>query len=360
MGRFFRTIDWVDAVVIGCLSILGLFLLLSVDPSLFYQQALYLTGALVLCIVVSHVDSAVLAWAGPYGYLLSLVLLAFTYLGPQIRGASRWIFIAGIQLQPSELVKPLLILAFAWALANLPPKNVRNIFVHGVLFLIPFVLVYKQPDLGTGIVYALTWSAMMVAGGLSLWTFFLGSGVTSIFVPVVWFLLHEYQRQRIVTFLNPALDPKGAGYNALQAMIAVGSGQLIGRGLGRGTQSHLRFLPEYHTDFIFAALVEELGFFGGVLLLAGYVSLLWRILAPLLKGITRDLFPFVYSVGLFTMLLAQVFINIGMNMGIIPITGITLPLVSYGGSSLVSVGVSFAILWALRRSKRATGTIAFE
>ena len=145
------------------------------------------------------------------------------------------------------------------------------------------------------------------------------------------------------------MDPKGAGYNALQAMIAVGSGQWFGRGLGRGTQSHLRFLPEFHTDFIFATLIEELGFLGGSLLLFGYAFLLYRIIAPVIRGVITDTRVFIYSFGLFAMLLSQIFINAGMNMGLIPITGITLPFVSYGGSSILSTAISFGILWAIAK-----------
>jgi rod shape determining protein RodA len=141
-------------------------------------------------------------------------------------------------------------------------------------------------------------------------------------------------------------------------MIAVGSGELFGRGLGRGTQSHLRFLPEYHTDFIFATLVEELGFIGGFLLLLGYAVLLWRILRPLLRGEVNDLFGFTYAAGLFGVLLAQIVINAGMNMGIIPVTGITLPFVSAGGSSLLSFAMSFGILWAFQRRRSESRSVA--
>jgi rod shape determining protein RodA len=188
--------------------------------------------------------------------------------------------------------------------------------------------------------------------------FAVAAAAIGVLLPFLWSHLAQYQQSRVLTFLNPALDPKGAGYNALQAMIAVGSGQWLGRGLGRGTQSRLRFLPEFHTDFIFATIVEELGFLGGTLLLAGYAFLLYRVIAPVLRGTVEDTRLFIYSFGLFAMLLSQIFINAGMNMGLIPITGITLPFVSYGGSSILSTAISFGILWALARTNNEDAGIA--
>ncbi len=314
--------------------------------------------AIIAGVAVSMMDTAIVLWAAPLGYVVSLALLATSYLGPAIRGATRWIVVAGVQLQPSELVKPLLLLFFAWAMRAFPPRTTKGFLIQCALFLPPFLLVFRQPDLGTSIVYALMWLAMMVAAGFPLRYVAVGVLLLVFLLPVGWRGLADYQRARITIFLNPGVDPKGAGYNAIQAMIAVGSGQWFGRGLGRGTQSHLRFLPEYHTDFIFATLVEELGFFGGFILLVAYGALLWRILRPLVAGVVVSVVLFVYSAGLLTMILTQIVVNAGMNMGLVPITGITLPLVSYGGSSLLSLSVSYGILWVLRRHERAAQTIA--
>lgn len=353
MGRKSFTIDWVTAITLLCLGSFGLFILLTIGQTFFLQQLIYLILAFALMIGIAQIDAVILWWAAPFGYVLANLFLAMSYLGPSIRGATRWIIVFGVQLQPSELVKPLLLLAFAYFIGKYSPRKVKNIPLLVGLFALPFFLVFRQPDLGSSIVYAAFWSAMMLAGGLPLWILLAGAGVAAIFLPILWTHLATYQRSRIETFLNPALDPKGAGYNALQAMIAVGSGQFFGRGLGRGTQSHLRFLPEFHTDFIFATLVEELGFFGGLLLLVGYVILLFRIVAPFIRGAVEDVKLFTYSFGLFSMLLAQIFINAGMNMGLIPITGITLPFVSYGGSSILSMAVAFGLLWAIRRDSEA-------
>jgi rod shape determining protein RodA len=223
--------------------------------------------------------------------------------------------------------------------------------IHFGLFLIPFFLVFHQPDLGSSLVYSFFWLAMLLAGGLPISVLVAVVLCVVLLLPGVWMVLLPYQKTRIMTFLNPTLDPKGAGYNALQAMIAVGSGQLFGKGLGLGTQSRLRFLPEQHTDFIFATLIEELGFLGGILLFLGYIVLLFRIIQPYFRGIKQEAAVFVYSLGLFAMLLSQIFINTGMNMGLIPITGITLPFVSYGGSSILSSTVAFGFLWALQHGK---------
>jgi rod shape determining protein RodA len=268
--------------------------------------------------------------------------------------------LGGIQIQPSEVVKPLLILAIARLMTQYPPKSMRNFFLHISLIALPLLLVFRQPDLGTSIVYLSFWIAMMVGAGASLRTLAVFGVVGSMLIPALWRMLASYQKARITTFLNPALDPRGAGYNALQALIAVGSGQLFGRGLGRGTQSHLRFLPEFHTDFIFATIVEELGILGGFLLLIGYAVLLWRILVLLLRGTVTDAFPFTYAVGLMVMMLSQIFINAGMNMGIIPVTGITLPFVSYGGSSILSLCISFGLLWAVARPQDTHAGIAIR
>lgn len=353
MGRTSFSIDWIIALTLLCIGSFGLFILLTIGRPLFVSQLLYLIAAFALMVALARIDAIILWWFAPIGYILANLFLLLSYLGPSIRGATRWIVILGVQLQPSELVKPLLLLAFAQYMSTHSPRNLANLPRLLVLFALPFFLVFRQPDLGSSIVYAAFWMAMMLAGGLPLWILATGAGLSGIFLPILWSHLALYQKSRITTFLDPDLDPAGAGYNALQAMIAVGSGQFFGRGLGRGTQSHLRFLPEFHTDFIFATLVEELGFLGGGLLIAGYGILLYRIIAPLIRGSVADARVFIYSFGLFAMLLTQIFINAGMNMGLIPITGITLPFVSYGGSSLLSTAVAFGILWAIAKGRNS-------
>ncbi|MBI3342803.1 rod shape-determining protein RodA [Candidatus Gottesmanbacteria bacterium] len=357
MGRLTHAIDWIDLVLLLMIGAFGLFILLSIDRALFIQQLGILVIALLIGSAVAVVDSTLMLWAAPFGYFASLLLLAISYFGPMIRGATRWITIAGVQLQPSELVKPLLLLAFAWSMKTFSPRSAKGCIIQCGLFFVPLVMVFRQPDFGTSIVYAVMWLSMMIAAGFQLRWVVIGILGVALLLPIGWRGLADYQQSRISSFVNPGVDPKGTGYNAIQAMIAVGSGQLFGRGLGRGTQSHLRFLPEYHTDFIFATLVEELGFFGGCILLVAYGALLWRIIRPLVAGVVHEFVPFVYSVGLFSMILTQIVINAGMNMGLVPITGITLPLVSYGGSSLLSLSLSFGFLWALRRAREVNESL---
>lgn len=347
MGRNARYYDIVSIITLVLLSSFGLFLLLTINMSLFWQQLIYVGIGGVLFFLFSKFDGVLLRWLVPYSYLFGNLFLLTSYFGPVIRGAKRWIIIAGNQLQPSELVKPVMLFIFAYAIAKYPPKKLSHILLNMAIFLVPFLLIFKQPDLGTSLVYGSMWLGMMIMGGLPLPLVFGGivTGVAGI--PLIWKVLAEYQKSRILTFINPLNDPRGAGYNAIQAMIAVGSGEFFGRGLGLGTQSHLRFLPEYYTDFMFATLVEELGFVGGALLIGLYGILLWRLLHPLITKVIHSRLATIYTIGLFMMLLTQITINSGMNMGILPVTGITLPLVSLGGSSILSIAVSYGILWAI-------------
>lgn len=360
MGDRTLTIDWLSYILLICLGLFGIFILLTIDASLVTLQGLNLVLGFLLLLIIAYLDIPLLTWFAPIGYGIGTFLLTITYLFPPIRGARRWIEVFGLQIQPSELVKPLFLLAFAWFMQRYPVRKTSNVWRHIVFFLVPFLLIFNQPDLGSSIIYAAFWFAMMVASGLSFRVIASLGGVFLVFMPLLWSILAPYQQARIVTFVNPGLDPQGAGYNAVQSTIAVGSGQLFGRGLGRGTQSHLQFLPEYHTDFIFATLVEELGFIGGIVLLGVYGLLLWRVLRPLLRQEVPNAFGFIYAIGLFTMMLVQVVINTGMNMGLLPITGITLPFVSQGGSSVLSLAVSFGLLWALQQGKSRSGSIAIR
>jgi rod shape determining protein RodA len=354
MGKLFRDIDWITVLLVIILASFGMFTLLSIGSKLFYQQLLFLLVGLGVMYGVSRIDGVVLSYFSPYFYIGSILFIALTYFSPDIRGASRWIDIGPVQLQPSELVKPFLLLFYATMMTRFSPRKFRYLLLHLVLFLIPFFLVFKQPDLGSSIVYTSFWIIMLFAGGISLPLLFAVSALGIAGIPLLWNFLAPFQKLRIISFLNPSFDPRGAGYNAFQAMISVGSGQLFGKGLGKGTQSHLQFLPEYHTDFIFATLIEELGFLGGILLFFIYGIFLWRFIRPFLKKDRYDNVFFFYTFGFFGMMLTQIFINTGMNMGIIPVTGITLPFVSYGGSSLVSICLSIGFLWALRRKAQMT------
>jgi rod shape determining protein RodA len=351
MGRRIFATNFALILALLGLIVFGLFAQSTIELTVVRDQALFAIVSAILIYVIAMVDQTVLVWFAPIGYVLSNVFLALTYAWPSIRGAHRWIFVGPIQVQPSEITKPFFLLFFAWLIAKYPPRNVKNLLIQGSLFVPPILLIVRQPDLGTTIVYCIAWLVMLIGGGLSL-KLVLGVGVAGFsLLPFIWNLLHDFQRDRIITFINPGHDPMGVGYNAIQAMIAVGSGQLFGRGLGRGTQSHMRFLPEFHTDFIFATVIEELGFVGGTLLLFLYGFLLWRLLSPLIRGKITHILTFTYTLGVFGLILTQMFVNIGMNMGIAPITGITLPFISAGGSSLISLGITFGILFSFWQSR---------
>lgn len=360
MGRYLHHLDIGLTLFLLGIGCFGLGIILTIQTDLFFQQALFFFVGLVLLILAASMDSSIFYALAPFSYIIGIIFLAFSYLGPTIRGATRWIMIGNNQLQPSEFVKPLMLLGFSYFMSKYPPRTMKNIVLHIVFFLIPFLLIFRQPDLGSSLVYTIMWGAMLIAGGLPLPILAVSGVLAALATPFFWHALAPYQQSRILTFLTPGADPAGEGYNALQSMIAVGSGQLFGKGLGLGTQSHLRFLPEYHTDFIFGTLVEELGFVGGVLLLMLYAAVLWRIITPFLRQEITSSFVFIYVVGLLFMMLSQIGINTGMNMGILPITGITLPLVSYGGSSLLSVCTSFGIFMSLTSKKNGYGRVAFD
>jgi len=218
------------------------------------------------------------------------------------------------------------------------------------------MLIFLQPDLGSSLVVFIFWLGIAFAAGIPK-RLIAGLGlVAAALFPLSWLILKQYQKERIFSFLNPFSDPLGSGYNMIQAMVAVGSGQWLGRGLGRGTQSHLMFLPERHSDFIFASLAEELGFLGGFLLIIVYAFLLWRLLK--IASQAKEKYGVLICLGVFSMIFVQVLINIGMNLGLVPVTGITLPLISSGGSSLLATVISLGIVQNIARVKNESQSLA--
>ncbi|HCM37711.1 MAG: rod shape-determining protein RodA [Candidatus Gottesmanbacteria bacterium GW2011_GWB1_43_11] len=345
MGRQTRTFAWLVFIPAILLNSLGLVTLLSRDPVLFYQQAIFTAVGLGLFWLFYHIDFELYQYLYKFFYVGAILFLLMAFLGPNVRGATRWIDLGGFRIQPSEIIKPFFLITLASLLVRYPPTKIKFILYHLGLFGLPFLIIYKQPDLGNAIVYAGMWLFSVVLAGMPVWFLVLGGGVLGGLLPFGYRLLHEYQRQRILTFLNPLSDPRGTGYNAIQAMIAVGSGQWFGRGFGKGTQSLLNFLPEQHTDFIFAAFSEEFGFIGALVLLAIFFIFLWKVLR--LTNLRQDRqLAFLYSAGFFTQLFIHVIINVGMNLGLVPITGITLPFISYGGSSLISLWIGLGILFS--------------
>ncbi len=283
--------------------------------------------------------------------LAALVLVLFA--GHAVQGSSRWFNLGIISFQPAEFadIIVIFILARFFALRRGEINIWKNILLSFVYALIPILLIAKEPDLGSALIIFIIWLGMLFLSNVNKKIFiyiFLIFSALSVFS---WrFVLKDYQKNRILTFVNPRLDPKGKGYNVQQAIISVGSGGLVGTGLGRGLQSQLRFLPERQTDFIFASAAEELGLLGSAVILVLYFLLLYRIL--IIYGRSRDDLGRFIVAGVFFMILGQCVINIGMNIGLLPVTGIPLPFISYGGSSLITVAMGAGAVEAVAiRSK---------
>ncbi len=330
---------------------LGILVIYSSDPQLALQQAIVGIIGLALFWFFSVISyDSYRPYIKPL-YILVIVSLCVVFaLGVETRGSVRWIELGSFfRFQPSEPAKLALILLLAqfWA-ANLPTwKNVIKSF----LWVLPVAgLVFKQPDLGTAVTLLAIWLVMLVGANVTVMKMVVMADSAALVAPPSWLFLKSYQRERILSFLSPQQDPLGNGYNVIQSVIAVGSGQLLGRGLGRGTQSRLRFLPEFRTDFVFASISEELGFVGAMIVLVLYGAILLRGMVVIKD--TDDKFGSLLVLGVLAMIFFQVTVNIGMNTGILPVTGITLPLLSYGGSSLIVTLVSLSLIPSVARFGR--------
>ena len=279
-------------------------------------------------------------------YFAGVLLLFFVDLfGVQIRGAQSWISVGPINIEPVEVLKVIFILISAkyFSQRHIEMHRLRHIIISGLYLLLPSVLIVRQPDIGSFIILALIWVGILIVSGIKLKHFLILTLLIIALAVYTWgFMLQDYQKSRILTFLNPELDPYGAGYNSIQSLIAVGSGGLWGNGLSQGTQSQLGFLPEAHTDFIYAAIVEELGIVVGVLILIFYGFIFFKMMKIAKRA--ADNFAKLVTVGVGIMFISQVGLNVGMTLGLLPITGLTLPLVSYGGSSLLLLYISLGIV----------------
>lgn len=321
---------------------LGITVIYTSNPNLAIQQFIYGVIGTGLYFVISNFDYRSLKPLLKVLYLLILTLMVVTLLvGIETRGAFRWIPIGPFNFQPSEFAKPVLVLVLA-AFWSTRPASWKNIGQSLLIFLPLSLLIFRQPDLGTTLTIVFIYLAMLIAANISLIKLVLVTVVGIVFAPLSWHLLQDYQKHRIISFLSPNQDPQGIGFHVIQSMIAVGSGEFIGRGLGRGTQSRLRFLPEFQTDFIFAFIAEELGFIGSIIVIALY-SVIFFLGFKLLQRVS-DKFGELILVGVLGTLFFQIVVNIGMNTGVLPITGITLPLLSYGGSSVLSTLISLGLI----------------
>lgn len=354
--------DWVLLATMVGLAIFGLVMIYSATRSAgsfsMERQMIFVAAGIVVFLVSSFIDYREYRALTPYLFGGVILLLGAVFFFPERQGARRWIDLRFFDLQPAELAKVVVVLTLASILAPHSRDDVQpgltwsKIGLTLLAVAVPAVLIYQQPDLGTMLVFAFMMMAMLFSAGAS-WRQLTALGVSGVGAAVVLFQtgsIAEYQMDRIEVLFNPAIDPQGIGYNLAQSKLAIGSGQLFGRGLFEGTQTNFRYVPEQETDFIFTAVAEQLGFVGGIVVLLAFMILIWRILV--IASNSRDRFGALIAIGVAAMLMFHIFINIGMTMGITPVTGLPLPFLSLGGSAFISLSFALGIVnsvW-LRRS----------
>ena len=349
-----KKINWFLLIFPVLIFSLGFVTLFSTNLQLATNQLVFFVLGVAVYAFVSLVDYRLWGYYWRQLYFVGLIVLLMTYfVGHEVFGSSRWLQIGPFTLQPSEFAKIITLITVSYFISrgDRGIKEVKEV-LRIAAFVIPLVLlVLIQPDLGTSIVILLIFVGCLWFGGLKKIYFFIGALFLGIFSSPFWNLLKDYQKERILVFLNPTLDTLGSGYNVIQSTIAVGSGGLFGRGFGRGTQSHLQFLPVFWTDFIFASFAEEWGFIGVLVLLLIYAAFLVSVLVVGLR--TKESFGSVIAVGVFVVFFFQFLVNVGMNLGLMPVTGIPLPLVSYGGSSLLTSAFLLGLVQSVWIHERA-------
>lgn len=352
--RLLQNVDWLLLGAAFFIIGLSLVCLWSLNPgrgisALMWRQVSWVGVGLVGLLVVISVDYRNLVRFAPVFYVVGLgLLLSVFILGRTVSGARRWIHLGPFTVQPSELFKLIFIITLAWALTSARGERLSRTSLMGtfVLLGVPFLLVVKQPDLGTALVLVPVLGATLIGLGLRMKVLG-GLALGSVAVmPLAWFVLKPYQRDRLLVWLDPFRDPLGTAYNVIQAKIAIGSGQLVGKGIGGATQSRLAFLPERHTDFIFAVFAEMWGFLGCLVLIVAYALLVLRGFE--IAAGTRETRGRILALGVTSVFAVQILINIGMVTGLLPIVGIPLPLMSYGGSSMVVSLTALGLLLSIR------------
>ena len=350
-GGKIRSLPWLFILVVIAIGGIGGGALYSAANASFLPWAkphLIRFGlSLVIMMAFAFVDIRVWFRLAYPSYALMLALLAGVEVAGKVGafGAQRWINLGFVQIQPSELMKIALVMALArffHGCSSEESQRIRTLFVPVAMILAPTAFVLLQPNLGTAIMLMMAGASMLLVGGVRLWLFGAVGAAGAAALPVLWHSMHGYQKRRVLTFLDPSVDPLGAGYHITQSRIALGSGGLFGKGFLNGTQSHLNFLPEKQTDFIFPLLAEEWGLWGGVAVLGMFALLAYYGLGIGLRS--RNQFGRMLAIGLSVNLFLYVFINTAMVMGLIPVVGVPLPLISYGGTSMLAVMIGFGML----------------
>lgn len=340
---------------LGTVCMVGLFILYSAageDASLVLRQGVRIAIAMAVMLSIAQVAPATLMRWSPYVFALGLGLLTLVLaVGIVGKGAKRWLDLGVIQFQPAEIMKLAVPMMAAWVFTRHPlPPRLRDLAIVIFVALAPAVLVVLQPDLGTAVLIATSGVMVIILAGMRWRQMLILGAVMVAATPLLWSFLHDYQQQRILTLFDPWSDPLGAGYHTIQSTIAVGSGGFYGKGWLNGSQSQLEFIPERSTDFIFAVFAEEFGMLGVILLFLGYMFIVARAL--FISFYARDTYSRLLSGSLALTFFVYVFVNIGMVTGILPVVGIPLPLVSYGGTSMVTLMAGFGMLMSIQTHRR--------
>lgn len=343
-------INWFIVLIMTLIACIGFAMMVSAGGGSFSpwatQQIERFAAAFVLMLIVALMPMRMLMdYAWVIYALCLIVLVGVDIMGHTGMGAKRWLSLGGLNLQPSEFMKLAVILVLARYFHQLYPDDIKRLpFLLPLILiiLVPAVLILRQPNLGTTTIMVCVGAIMCFLAGVQ-WRYFIGIALAGLSAaPVAWHFMHDYQKRRVLTFLDPAQDPLGAGYNILQSMIAVGSGGLFGKGYLQGSQSQLNFLPEKHTDFIFTMLAEEFGFAGSMILLGLYMTLLASGIIVALRS--RSTFGAMMASGVTALIFMHILINCAMVMGMLPVVGVPLPLMSYGGSIMVSTVLAVGLL----------------
>jgi len=343
--------DWSLVVIPLVLITAGIATLYSITTvtgrtTLAHDQIIYAVLAIALYVFFAALDYRALRSYSWYLYIVGLILLiAVNFFGQEIFGSRRWIELGFAQFQPSEVMKLVILVLGANFFAQNEDVPVRKTIFFLLLAAIPLVLILRQPDLGTALAISAMLVGILTVAKIPRKVVLILVALLVAAAPLAWFNLKSYQKERVVSFLEPAKDPRGSGYNVSQAKIAVGSGGIYGKGFGGTTQSQLQFLPVAHIDFIFSGWAEATGFIGSSLLVAAFAVLVARIYQ--IANSARDRFGYIFSTGAATLIFFQVLVNIGMNIGLMPVTGIPLPFVSYGGTSLLTSAMILGVVQSI-------------
>jgi rod shape determining protein RodA len=360
--KILKKIDWLLVFFIVPIVLAGLITMKSFAPlegagDFFNRQIVWILISFAVFFIFYFIDFRFLKRTDVLIFLFlffSGILLLLFILGNISHGAKSWFSFGTFSFQPVDMMKLILVLILAkyFSRRHVEIRDIKHIFISGFYMLVPFFLVLLQPDFGSAMIIFFIWFGMALVSGISkTHLFFIVLSGIFVFSMLWLFAFAPYQKERITNFLHPLSDIHGSGYNTIQSTIAVGSGKIIGKGLGFGTQSRLKFLPEYQTDFIFAAFSEEWGFIGSLLIFLLFGLVIWRILYSASFGMSN--FETLFGIGIAIFLMSHILINIGMNLGILPVAGIPLPFMSYGGSHLLTEFMGLGILMSMRRYARS-------